>query len=55
MFRDKQNRKPLSPLEHLVIDVIWERGAASAEDVRTELADRHPMKESTARTVLTRL
>ncbi|HEY1337040.1 MAG TPA: BlaI/MecI/CopY family transcriptional regulator, partial [Bryobacteraceae bacterium] len=31
------------------------RGAATAEDVRARLAERHPMKESTVRTILTRL
>ena len=35
--------------------VIWERGTASAEDVRLALAKRHFMKESTARTILRRL
>lgn len=37
------------------MDVIWERKSATAEDVRVALAERHPMKESTARTVLSRL
>ena len=48
-------RKPLSRLEHLVMDVVWQRGAAAAEEVREALAQRHPMKESTVRTVLKRL
>jgi BlaI family penicillinase repressor len=48
-------RKPLSSLENLVMSVIWDRGSSTGEDVRTALASRHPMKESTARTVLTRL
>jgi len=51
----KKHRKPLSTLEHLVMSVIWDRGSATGEDVRTALASRHPMKESTARTILTRL
>lgn len=51
----KKHRKPLSALEHLVMSVVWDRGSATGEDVRTALAARHPMKESTARTVLTRL
>jgi predicted transcriptional regulator len=49
------SHKPLSRLEHLVMDVIWQRGPATAEDVRETLVDRHPMKESTVRTVLKRL
>lgn len=51
----KKSRKPLSSLEHLVMAVVWERESATGEEVRTALAARHPMKESTARTVLTRL
>jgi BlaI family transcriptional regulator, penicillinase repressor len=48
-------RKPLSELEHLVMDVVWRHRTCTSEDVRTALADRHPMKESTARTMLKRL
>ena len=52
MFRAKQS---LSNLEQLVMAVVWERGSASAEDVRQALAEHHFMKESTCRTVLRRL
>jgi BlaI family penicillinase repressor len=56
MFSDRNpRRKPLSGLEHLVMGVVWDRGSATGEEVREALAARHPMKESTARTVLTRL
>ena len=48
-------RKSLSNLEHLVMDVLWARGPATSEDIRTTLAKRHYMKESTARTILSRL
>src|SRR5690348_10786331 len=51
----KSPRKPLSELEHLVMDVIWNRTSATAEDVREALLGRHPMKDSTARTILKRL
>lgn len=37
------------------MDELWESGATTAEEVRFGLAERHPMKESTARTVLRRL
>ena len=47
--------QPLSNLEHLVMDVLWQRESATAEDVRTTLAKRHFMKESTVRTILSRL
>lgn len=49
------DKKPLSRIEHLVMDVIWSRAKATAEDVRLALEGRHPMKDSTARTMLTRL
>ena len=55
MFRAKRTRKPLSELEHLVMDVLWKRSQSTAEDVREALAARHPMKDSTARTILKRL
>ncbi|HUP02449.1 MAG TPA: BlaI/MecI/CopY family transcriptional regulator, partial [Bryobacteraceae bacterium] len=54
-FSARKPRKPLSELEHLVMGVVWERGAATSEEVRLALAIRHPMKESTARTILKRL
>ena len=55
MFSAKRPRKPLSELEHLVMDVLWKRSQSTAEDVREALAERHPMKDSTARTILKRL
>ena len=55
MFRAHKQRKPLSQLEHLVMEVVWRKQSCTAEDVRLALASRHPMKESTARTMLARL
>jgi predicted transcriptional regulator len=55
MFSAKTTRKSLSELEHLVMAVVWQRGNATTEDVRMALEKRHPMKESTVRTVLSRL
>lgn len=55
MFSAKNPRKPLSELEHLVMEMVWQRQSVTAEGVRTALAERHPMKESTVRTVLSRL
>ncbi len=37
------------------MNVIWERTSATAEGVREALAAQHPMKDSTARTILKRL
>ena len=55
MFSAKHPRKPLSELEHLVMESVWRRKSANAEEIREDLAARHPMKESTARTILKRL
>src|SRR5262245_53600692 len=52
MFSRKKN---LSNPEHLVMDVLCKKGSATAEEVRASLAKRHFMKESTARTILSRL
>ena len=35
--------------------IVWQRASVTAEDVRVALAERHPMKESTVRTILKRL
>lgn len=45
----------LSGLEELVMSHVWSSGSVTAEDVRTSLAVRHPMKDSTVRTILRRL
>jgi len=37
------------------MDVLWDRGPSTSEDVRAALTKRHFMKESTARTILRRL
>jgi predicted transcriptional regulator len=55
MFSEPQNQRPLTELEHLVMDVLWQRPRATADVVRNALAARHPMKESTGRTILKRL
>ncbi len=55
MFSSRKTRKPLSELEHLVMEVVWGRSPVTADAVRLALAERHPMKESTVRTVLKRL
>lgn len=55
MFSERKPRKPLSGLEHLLMQVLWNRTSATAEEIRLALIDRHPMKESTTRTILKRL
>ena len=55
MFSAQKPRKALSELEHLVMAEVWQRGAVTAEEICSALSGRHPMKESTARTILSRL
>jgi predicted transcriptional regulator len=55
MRNAKANRKPLSELEHLVMQYLWSSGPSSAERVREGLEGRHPMKDATVRTILRRL
>lgn len=51
-----RKKKPrLSPLENTVMQVVWQRQEVIAEEVRTQLANRWPMKDSTVRTILRRL
>lgn len=45
----------LSPLENKVMNVVWQRKAATVDDVRTALMKSWPMKDSTVRTLLRRL
>ena len=51
----RANKNPLSPLENKVMNIVWDRGTATAEDVRLALKDEQPIKDSTVRTVLRRL
>ena len=55
MFSAKKPRKPLSDLELLFMEIVWSRPTVTADDVRIALSERHPMKESTVRTILKRL
>ncbi|MBV9267077.1 MAG: BlaI/MecI/CopY family transcriptional regulator, partial [Acidobacteriaceae bacterium] len=49
-------QKPdLSDLEREVMDVIWTRSSATAAEVQNALASKRALKDSTVRTVLTRL
>ena len=47
--------KNLSALEQLMMNFMWKHGPSTAEACREGLADRHPLKDSTIRTLLRRL
>ncbi len=54
----RKPKPPLSPLESKVMDILWQRGQATADAVRTALVDTSEgptLKDSTVRTVLRRL
>lgn len=48
-------KSSLSPLEQDVMNAIWSRGAATAADIQTALAPQRILRDSTVRTLLTRL
>lgn len=48
-------RKNLSDLETQLMDILWKRGPSTAEQVREGLASTHELKDSTIRTILSRL
>jgi len=48
-------REPLTTLQQAVLEIIWTRGHATAEQVRQSLRPTHPLKDSSVRTVLRRL
>lgn len=45
----------LGPLENAVMQVLWARGTATADDVRSALEETQRLKDSTIRTILRRL
>lgn len=51
----RRQKPQLSALENAVMRVIWQRGKATAEEVRTALARSQPHNDSTVRTILRRL
>lgn len=51
----KASKPPLSALENAILQVMWQRQAATADEVRLALEPSHSLKDSTIRTVLRRL
>jgi len=47
--------QPLTELQQAILDVIWSAGSATAEQVREALLPKHPLKDSSVRTLLRRL
>ena len=55
MRNSNSQSKPLSQLEHLVMEYLWAHGPATSEQIRQGLEATHSMKDATARTILRRL
>jgi predicted transcriptional regulator len=45
----------LTELQQAILEFIWARGSATAEQVREALSPKHPLKDSSVRTLLRRL
>jgi BlaI family transcriptional regulator, penicillinase repressor len=46
---------PLTDLQQAILDYLWTNGPLTSEAVREGLQGRHPLKDSTIRTLLRRL
>jgi BlaI family penicillinase repressor len=52
----RNRSKPLlTELQQAILDFIWTTGPATSEQVREALRPRHPLKDSSVRTLLRRL
>ena len=49
------SRRPLTELQQAILDVVWARRSATADEIRQALPVRHALKDSTVRTLLRRL
>jgi len=50
-----RSSRPLTALQQAILDHLWRQGPSTAEAIREALADRHPLKDSSIRTLLRRL
>ncbi len=49
------SKRPLTELQQAILNVIWSTGPVTSEQVREALLPRHPLKDSSVRTLLRRL
>lgn len=47
--------RPLTELQQAILQVLWAKGTATAEQVREALLPRYPLKDPSVRTLLRRL
>ena len=55
MTASNKTHRPLTELQQAILDFIWSDGPATAEQVREALQPKHPLKDSSVRTLLRRL
>jgi len=55
MTRRNSPDRPLTRLQQAILDILWARGPATADAIREGLQARHPLKDSSVRTLLRRL
>lgn len=53
--RNRTTHRPLTDLQRAIIDFIAAEGRATADDIRAGLRTRHPLTDSSMRTLLRRL
>jgi BlaI family transcriptional regulator, penicillinase repressor len=53
--RRNRAQHSLTELQQAILDCLWARGDATAEQVREALQGRYPLKDSSVRTLLRRL
>jgi BlaI family penicillinase repressor len=49
------SKRPLTDLQQAILDFIWAKGAVTSDEVREGLLPKHPLKDSSVRTLLRRL
>jgi predicted transcriptional regulator len=50
-----EKARPLTDLQQAILDYIWSDGPVNADQVREALMPKHPLKDSSVRTLLNRL
>jgi len=53
--RRNDSTHPLTELQQAILDFVWANGPASADAIRQGLHPKHPLKDSSVRTLLRRL
>ena len=55
MTKRNGDKRPLTDLQQAILDLIWARGSCTAEQIRSALQSKFPLKDSSVRTLLRRL